>query len=249
MTADEFRRLALTLPAASEAAHMGHPDFRVGGKIFATLAPDEASGMVKLTPDQQTACVREAPEVFQPVNGAWGCRGCTTVRLESATTSVVQLALAAAWRNTAPKRLLAQVGKTSPVKARASRSKATRRTHSSAAVTDDAVTYDTVRQLALALPGAEEGTSYGTAAVKVRGTLFVRLHQSREAIVIKIDPRERAIRMRADPETFFITDHYVGHPLMLVRFATTAPDDLKALIEESWRRSAPPKLLAEYDGR
>ena len=71
MTADAFRRLALSLPEAIESSHMGHPDFRVGGKIFATLAaPDPSYAMVKLLPDQQEAFVSAEPEVFVPVKGA-----------------------------------------------------------------------------------------------------------------------------------------------------------------------------------
>ena len=106
MTAAEFRSLALSLPEASEAAHMNHPDFRVGGKIFATLGPGEVWGMVKLTPQQQALFVRTEPNVFQPFNGAWGRRGCTKVCLEAATEPAVRQALDDAWRNTAPKRLV-----------------------------------------------------------------------------------------------------------------------------------------------
>ncbi len=109
MTPQEFRELALSLPEATESAHMGHPDFRVRGKIFATLGPDEFWGMVKLTPEQQGLFVRTEPNVFQPVNGAWGRRGCTHVRLEAATEPSVRQALVAAWRNTAPKRLAEQL--------------------------------------------------------------------------------------------------------------------------------------------
>jgi hypothetical protein len=98
--------MALSLPATSEAAHMGHPDFRVGGKIFATLAyTNEALGMVKLTPGQQALYVQADPEVFLPVKGGWGRQGCTHVRLESATENTLRKALVAAWRNTAPKRV------------------------------------------------------------------------------------------------------------------------------------------------
>ncbi len=106
MTAAEFRSLALSLPEASEQAHMGHPDFRVKGKIFATLGPDEVWGMVKLTADQQASLVRAEPDVFQPASGAWGRRGCTIVRLGDADAVTVRQALIAAWRNTAPKRLV-----------------------------------------------------------------------------------------------------------------------------------------------
>jgi hypothetical protein len=109
MTAEEFRSLALSLPEAVEAAHMGHPDFRVRGKIFATLGPAEAWGMVKLTPEQQGLFVRTEPDVFQPETGAWGRRGCTRVCLEAAEEPAVRQALIAAWRNTAPKRLAGQL--------------------------------------------------------------------------------------------------------------------------------------------
>src|SRR6516165_9909309 len=105
MTADDFRELALALPDAIEKGHMNHPDFRVKGKIFATLGPGESWGMVKLTPDQQKTFVRAEPDVFEPFKGAWGLRGCTKVCLEAATASVVRPALVAAWRNTAPKLL------------------------------------------------------------------------------------------------------------------------------------------------
>ena len=87
---------------------MGHPDFRVCGKIFATLGPEERWGMVKLTPEQQAAFVQTEPDVFQPIQGAWGRRGCTQVQLAAATEETVRPALFAAWHNTAPKRLSRQ---------------------------------------------------------------------------------------------------------------------------------------------
>jgi hypothetical protein len=108
MTVDGFRRLALSLPEATESAHMGHPDFRVRGKIFATLgAPDDGWGMVKLTPEQQDAFVQTAPTVFTPVKGGWGLRGATNVRLAKASVRALRPALVAAWRNTAPASLRA----------------------------------------------------------------------------------------------------------------------------------------------
>jgi hypothetical protein len=108
MTADEFRTLALSFPEAAEAAHMDHPDFRVRGKVFATLGPDESWGMVKLTPDQQATFVRAEPGVYRPASGAWGQRGATIVNLDNADVASVRQALGAAWRNTAPKRLVRQ---------------------------------------------------------------------------------------------------------------------------------------------
>ncbi|MCU1264816.1 MAG: hypothetical protein JWM21_1134 [Acidobacteria bacterium] len=108
MKAEKFRKLALSLPEALEQSHMDHPDFRVGGKIFATLGPDEDWGMVKLTPNQQEPLVRSDPGIFQPASGAWGRRGATIVQLAEADESTVRQALRDAWRNTAPKRLVKQ---------------------------------------------------------------------------------------------------------------------------------------------
>jgi hypothetical protein len=104
VTADQFRKLALSLPEASEGSHMDHPDFRVRGKIFATLWPDGEHGMVKLTVGQQALFARSDPAVFAPVKGAWGRRGCTSVDLQAARVARVREALVAAWRNAAPKR-------------------------------------------------------------------------------------------------------------------------------------------------
>ncbi len=105
MTADEFRKLALEIPTAVERSHMNHPDFRVAGKIFASLGvPDENWGMVKLTPKQQRAFIEDAPEVFKPCSGAWGRAGATNVYLASARASVVRAALEAAANNVSGKK-------------------------------------------------------------------------------------------------------------------------------------------------
>ena len=107
MTARDFRKIALSLPETEERAHMEHPDFRVAGKIFATLGyPDKSRGMVKLSPEDQHYFSKDFPEVFVPVKGAWGRRGATSVHLKPAKKDVVTRAIQAAWRNTAPKRLL-----------------------------------------------------------------------------------------------------------------------------------------------
>lgn len=112
MTIAQFRRLALSMPEAVESAHMGHPDFRVGGKIFATLFPRDKKtwGMVKLKPDQQRAVVKAHPDAFQPVAGGWGKTGATQVRLERARAAILRDALITAWRNTAPKSLIREQG-------------------------------------------------------------------------------------------------------------------------------------------
>jgi hypothetical protein len=103
MTPDDFRRIALALDAVVEGAHMGHPDFRAGGKIFATIHPDHRSGMVKLSPEQQEQFIDDHPAVFTPESGAWGRAGCTRVRLDAADEEMVGEAMTLAWQEATSK--------------------------------------------------------------------------------------------------------------------------------------------------
>ena len=105
MTVDDFRSLALSLPEASESAHMGHPDFRAHGKIFATLGyPDQRFGVVLLTPEKQREFILLAPDTFQPVPGGWGLKGSTRVVLEKADESRVEEALLTAYHKVPAKK-------------------------------------------------------------------------------------------------------------------------------------------------
>jgi hypothetical protein len=107
MTAADFRRIALSLPEVEESAHMSHPDFRVGGKIFATLGyPDVEHGMVVLPPEEQVCFVKSHPKVFAPAKGAWGKRGSTTVSLGAVDKATLKRAMEIAWRQHKPKDLL-----------------------------------------------------------------------------------------------------------------------------------------------
>ena len=99
MTAEGFRRLALSMQDAVEGAHMGHPDFRANGRIFATLHSGDRWGMVKLMPEEQREFMRTHPEVFVPSSGAWGRQGCTNVRLEAADAAIVRGAMILAWQS------------------------------------------------------------------------------------------------------------------------------------------------------
>src|SRR3981189_3308096 len=99
MNADDFRRIALSLSGAEESSHMGNPDFRVDGRIFATLASaKQGYGNLMLTPEQQTAVIEEMPEVFLPIPGGWGRMGMTHIRLAEASEDVLYGALHTAWR-------------------------------------------------------------------------------------------------------------------------------------------------------
>ena len=104
MNATDFRRIALSLPGVEESSHMGQPDFRVDGRIFATLASAKRGyGNLMLTLEQQTAFVEEMPEVFLPIPGGWGRMGMTHIRLAEASEDVLYGALHAAWKLRAEK--------------------------------------------------------------------------------------------------------------------------------------------------
>lgn len=109
MDTEDFRRIALSFEGAEESSHMGSPDFRVAGRIFATLASqNHGFGNIKLTPEQQAAFVAEMPEVFVPIPGGWGRMGMTHVRLAAVNEDVLTGALQTAWklrvaRNASPK--------------------------------------------------------------------------------------------------------------------------------------------------
>jgi hypothetical protein len=104
-----------------------------------------------------------------------------------------------------------------------------------------------VRRLVLALPGVEEGLSYGTPGFRVRGKFLARMWEDGDTLVVKCGDAERDFRLKAAPETFFVTEHYRGHPTVLVRLARVNEEDLQAVLEEAWRRQAPRRLVKAYD--
>jgi hypothetical protein len=99
LTHDDFRRIALALSDAVEGVHMGHPDFRVRNRIFATIHTDPRHGMVKLTPEQQQAFVRDFPQVFAPESGVWGRGGSTRIIFSEADEELVGEVMTLAWQN------------------------------------------------------------------------------------------------------------------------------------------------------
>jgi hypothetical protein len=100
MTAADFRKIALSLPDTAESSHFNVPDFRVGGKIFATLGYEkDGCGVLLLTPEQQAGMIADAPEIFTPVPGGWGRKGSTLVRLSKVKRDILEAALRTAWTN------------------------------------------------------------------------------------------------------------------------------------------------------
>ena len=112
-----------------------------------------------------------------------------------------------------------------------------------------AVTWDTVRSIALSLPGVEEGTSYATTAFKVNGKLIARFHQDGESLAIKVEYATREVLIGANPKTFYITDHYRCWPWMLIRISNVRADELRQLLEDAWRSIASKRHVAEFESR
>jgi hypothetical protein len=110
------------------------------------------------------------------------------------------------------------------------------------------VDFATVRRLALALPGVEDGISYRTPALRVRGKLLARLKEDGESFVLRVGFDARDILMQADPKTFYITDHYRDYPAVLIRFATVDPSQLPGILEQAWQEIAPKRLVASFRG-
>jgi hypothetical protein len=109
--------------------------------------------------------------------------------------------------------------------------------------------YETAFRIALALPGTEEGLSYGTPACRVDGRLFARLREDGETLVVRSSFEERDALMRKHPKIFHLTDHYVNYPWLLVRLPVVPERMLRAVIEQAWRHRAPPRLVKSFEGR
>lgn len=110
------------------------------------------------------------------------------------------------------------------------------------------MTYDDVRKMALAWPGVEDGTSYGTPALKVKGKFLARLKEDGDSLVIKdVEFDERDMLMEASPHVFYVTDHYKGYPMVLVRLSKAHPKQVKPLLFRSWKATAPKSVVKAYE--
>ena len=110
------------------------------------------------------------------------------------------------------------------------------------------VTFDLIRELALKLPGVEEGTSYGTAALRVKKKFMARLKEDGESVVFRVGFDERELLMQTKPEVFYITDHYLHYPAILIRLSKVHPRKMRQILEHAWRAVAPKRLVQARDG-
>lgn len=111
------------------------------------------------------------------------------------------------------------------------------------------VTFDEVRAWALALPGVEEGTSYGTPAFRVRGKLLARLREEGDVLVVKVEIDYRDLLIQAAPEIYFTTPHYTGYPAVLVQLPAADAKELRSLLTDAWRAHAPKHLVEKFDAQ
>ncbi len=111
------------------------------------------------------------------------------------------------------------------------------------------VTFEMVRQLALALPEVKEGTWFGTPAFRVRGKSFARLREEGDILVVKVDIGYQEALIQMQPATYFSTPHYAGHPYVLVRLPNVDREEVRGLLAEAWRLSAPKRLITGFDDR
>jgi hypothetical protein len=128
-----------------------------------------------------------------------------------------------------------------PTRRVTSRSPKTKSGKQGRGVANTPAAFDEVRRVALALDDVEEGSSYGTPAFKVGGELFVRMHQDGESLVVRTDFEQREELMAADPETYYITDHYLNYEWILIRLSRVQPDALRDLIRMGWRLASTSK--------
>jgi hypothetical protein len=217
LTANDFRRIALGMAGAVEGAHMGHPDFRVNGRIFATLQQGMKTGMVVLRPEQQESFVGEHHDAFVPESGAWGRAGCTRVQLKAIDEELLGEAMTLAYQH---------------VLAKGTRGKATARTRKG-------VTMAAAMKVGAALPGVEVTTTWGAPALKLRGKLMAcqAINKSAEpnTLVVCVAAADRDEMIAADPATYYLTDHYAGGDAVLVRLSRIRPDALRDLLQGAWR--------------
>lgn len=115
-----------------------------------------------------------------------------------------------------------------------------------ARLTKRGVTFRDVQRIAHEFPGVEDSTSYGTPSLKVKGVFMLRLKEDGETLALRTSFLERDLLLRADPKTYFVTDHYLNYPAILVRLAHIRPDELRDRLEHAWRQVAPKRLVAGW---
>ena len=109
------------------------------------------------------------------------------------------------------------------------------------------ITLETLREIAFALPGVEEGMSTGTTIFLVKGKILMRLYNDNETLAMKMEENERAFLVKAEPDVYYVTEHYLNWPMVLIRLSNIDRADLAHHLEQAWRRLAPKRLVKDFD--
>jgi hypothetical protein len=218
LTSKDFRRIALAMNGAVEDAHMGHPDFRIHGRIFATLQPGLRTGMVVLTPEEQQRLVNENGDAFMPESGAWGRSGCTRVQLDAIDEELLGEAMTLAFQH---------------ISAKSSGAKKKARS------APRSMTLAAAVKMGAAMPDVEQSTTWGAPALKLRGKLMAckAINKSAEpnTLVVCVPAADRDAMIEAEPATYYLTDHYADGDAVLVRLSNIRADALRDLLQAAWR--------------
>lgn len=225
MTSDTFRKIALSFVDVVESQHMRHPDFRVGGRIFATLdSPREGWGMVKLTPEQQATFLSASSDTFQPASGAWGRQGCTHVRLKSVKRAVLITALETAYQNAV------EQGSSRGGRARPKPTSKVRKTTNSRKSP-----LERVRTICLSFPNTKETPTWGKPHFRVGEKIFAGFDDGTGTPVVgcklEMDHAAKLVKMPGyQPASYVGKKGWVSIDLTVV----TDWDDVRELITESY---------------
>ena len=240
MTPQQFRKFALSFPDAVEAEHMRHPDFRIGGKIFASLgAPSNEWCMVKLTQDQQKAFLEANAESFQPCNGAWGRQGCTNIKLSVANTLAVRSAVTLAVEN---------VTASLPAKHKPAARKRSRSSVSETIVTN---IQSHIVKIVESLPEAQAvPAGEGHLSLEIRrkrfGWFLVNHHgDGRIALNCRAPENVRRDLLQLEPDVFYIPK-YVGHHGWVGIWLDSNPLDwnrVATILADAFDLTAPQRLV------
>lgn len=246
MDLDDVRRMALALPGAEEGTWFGLPTFRVRSKFFAGMAKDGASLVLRCDGYERKHLMEAEPDVYFVTDHYRG-DPYVLVRLRAIGPDALRERIEESWRMAAPKRLVAELEAAAAPADPVRPARAGFRSVAARFSDEGPMNADEVRRMALAFPGVEEDRSGGTTSFRVRRTLFARLRDGGETLVLKCNLFERKYLLEDFPDVFYLGENYRDYPFVYVRAAAVTPELLRERMEAAYRMIAPKKLVAELD--
>lgn len=255
MTADDFRRLALSFDGASEGSHMRHPDFRAGGKIFASLGyPDPSWGMVKLPAGEQHGYLAKNPDVFTPAAGAWGRGGSIMVRLRLASTAMLQPAMEAAWHGVVATKDAKRAKKVAKTKEKPAAKKTATRKPKTASQEDPRLEH--ISKICAAWPRVERVMHGSHAQFLTRKKTFAYFLDNHHgdgkvALAVRALPGDNTRLSAANPDRYYLPAYVGPRGWVALRLdrGKTAWSEVKELLLGSYLMVAPPKRKVTFTNK